>query len=149
MCYVHLELSDTDNHSYSCADRDMFMRYLGGGIGHHSTTTLSEWRDVEDVDDDMEMPDAANEGTTSIDHPLDDFEHPNEDDYTLDEVVSNELDVQQDELDDYEYTKESELEEDLEDEETLDRDDGDDDFGQEYGEDYEGIGSDVEHGYDN
>jgi len=130
----------------------MFMRYLGGGIGHHSTTTLSEWRDIEGInDDELEIPDAANEGTNqvqgSVDHPPDDVEHPNEEDYTWDDVVSNEWDVQPHELEDYEYTNESE-EEDSEVGETSDRDGGNDDLGPEDGEDWDGIDSDVGFDYD-
>jgi hypothetical protein len=160
MSYVHLKLMTlTITPSYRFADRDMFMRYLGGGIGHHSTMTLSEWGDIEDAEDEQEMPDASYEGMNQaqappIDCPLDEVriehpneEEPNEEEYSLDHVVSDELDVPQDELDDYEYTEEPELEEDLEDEETSDRDD-DDDLGPEHGEDCEGIDSDVGYDYD-
>ena len=126
------------DHCCRCVDQDMFMRYLGGGIGHRSHTAMdTEW---EDVEDELEMPDAVNEEMD--DAPDNNIELPNEEDYNQD-GDSNEQVIQEGELEDYEYTKDDE---DLDDDEDMLEEVDGDDLGPEDGEDYEEL--DAEYDYD-
>ena len=36
-------------------DRDMFMRYVGGGVGHRSNPHAEAYKDEVDQDDDMDI----------------------------------------------------------------------------------------------
>ena len=122
------------------------MRYLGGGIGHRTQATRADPASNgigiigTQGDPDLEMDleevgeDAANH---TQGHRVDDIEDPNEEDYERDNVPCNEAVVQDDELEDYEYTQGlgAQLERDLEsEEEELEGIDGYD-IGPEDGED--------------
>lgn len=114
---------------YRCADRDMFMRYLGSGIGHRPAATDLDPKPMEisgvtegDPDVEMNLEDVtvndsedANSNNTHF-HPVDDIDDPNEDDYMQDDVprtqAQAEMGEQDDELDDYDYRDTQEAEPD-------------------------------------
>jgi hypothetical protein len=105
------------------------MRYVGGGIGHHSTTTDSIWEDVEGVEDDLdvEMLEAANDDANHTQASLlDDIEHPNEEDYLRDNDVEQHVPEDDLELEDYDYAKAPGLENASDDEANSEGDDRDD-----------------------
>jgi hypothetical protein len=57
----------------SFPDRDMFMRYLGGGVGHCSPASIPIYEECDDDDMDMEALPPRHGGTTN-DGPLEDDE---------------------------------------------------------------------------
>jgi hypothetical protein len=123
------------------------MRYLGGGIGHHSHTAMDgEW---ENIEDEPEIPDAVNEDMDEAqdipDDQEDDIENPNEEDYNEDRN-SNEQVIQEGELEDYEYAKDDG--EDLDDDEDMLEEVDGDDLGPEDGEDYGEMDADAEYDYE-
>lgn len=135
----------------------MFMRYLGGGIGHRTAATDSdhtprEIGGITEGDPDMEMNledinKDANSNNTHFQH-VDDIEDPNEDDYMQDDVLHTQAEAgeQDDELDDYDYcdTQEAEPESDPDNEEDLADIDGYD-LGAEDGENDDHFDSDLEY----
>lgn len=129
----------------------MFMRYLGGGIGHHTAATGPSSKEidtthVEDHDDtDLEMnPEEFIEDANHTQGPqVDNLDDPTEDDYERDVVACGEVVVQDDELQDYEYTQGEEPEMDP-DNEGLEDIDGCD-LGPEDGEDDKYFHSDLEY----
>ena len=149
-----LRCSGADLCSSRCADRDMHMQYLGGGIGHWSATTdpVEESLQVEDTGNDLEMLEAANddvnEAQAFMDHPsqLDDLEQLNEEDYMQDNIEQP-GDVLNDELDNYDYTQE--LKDSNNKAMSVSMDGGD--LGPEDGKDYHDdkqFDSDIENGYE-
>ena len=94
----------------------MFMRYLGGGIGHHTVATdltSNETTVTEDdpaSDSEMNLDVDTNEDANHTQGPqMDDIENPTEDDYEKDVVARSEVGVQDDEIADYyEHTQEEE-----------------------------------------
>jgi hypothetical protein len=98
---------------YRCADRDMFMRYLGGGVGHHTmaidpaSNEIPVTEGAPASDSEMSLDEATDEDANQTQGPqIDDIENPNEDDYEHDDVACSEVGVQDNELADYyEYTQ--------------------------------------------
>lgn len=128
------------------------MRYLGGGIGHHTATTgtslgITEGDTDSDVDSEMNL-EGTSEDANHIQVPqleVDDLENPNEEDYEHDDVACTQLVVQDDELQDYEYTQGgADLEMDPDNEESEGTIDSYD-LGPEDGEDDEYLHSDLEY----
>jgi hypothetical protein len=106
----------------------MFMRYLGGGIGHRTQATPADpvlngigiIGTQGDPDFEMDLEEVGEDTVNHTQgHQVDDIEDPNEEDYERDNMSCNEAVVQDDELEDYEYTQglRAQLERDLEEEE--------------------------------
>jgi hypothetical protein len=123
----------------SFVDRDMFMRYSGGGIGHTATsqTKISNDDDAMDVDDDSFTADADQGGNIEKERDL-------EDSHLLDElrhIVQGEMAGDQDEAEELmDGSNAKAVNEDGEDEEdalseTNSEIGDDDDLGPEDGED--------------
>ena len=87
------------------------MRYLGGGIGHHTTATGPSSKEIDtaqvedDTDSEMNPEEVIEDANHTQGPQVDDLEDPDEDDYEHDVVVCGEVVVQEDELQDYEYTQ--------------------------------------------
>ena len=91
-----------------CADRDMFIRYLGGGIGHHTAATDTASKEIPVIEDDpasdseMNLEVDTNEDVNHTQSPqMDDIENPTEEDYKEDDVARSEVGAQDDELADF------------------------------------------------
>lgn len=107
--YVSVRLN-TDNVLHRFSDRDLFMRYLGGGIGHKHTSTAPllapsahTWTDPDagDMEDDTE-DNAASEA--QYEGPLADLqEEPSSGEDSDDDEVAADLDEAAEEEVDYGY----------------------------------------------
>jgi hypothetical protein len=129
----------------------MFMRYLGGGIGHPTTATGPSSKEIDttqveghdDTDSEMDPEEFIKDANHTQGPQVDNLEDPTEDDYERDVVAGGEVVVQDDELRDYKYTQGEEPEMDPKNEGLEDIDSCD--LGPEDGEDDEYFHSDLEY----
>ena len=127
----------------------MFMRYLGGGIGHHTVATGPSSKDInttqveDDTDMEMNLEEVIEDASHTQGPQVDNLEDPTEEDYEHDVVSCSEVVVQDNELQDYKYTQGEEPEMDPENKGLEDIDSYD--LGPEDGEDDEYFHSDLEY----
>jgi hypothetical protein len=89
----------------------MFMRYMGGGIGHHMAATDSTSKEIgiaeDDPDLEMNLEGANEDANPTQGDQVDDLKDPNEGNYEHDNIAHSEVGAQDDELNDYEYIQEA------------------------------------------
>jgi hypothetical protein len=97
---------------YSFVDRDMVMRYRGGGVGHTSTREATDWflKDRDLLDAESKQARAADSHNTPMDADQGDGEgegeRGSEQDENEDEAVNENEEIKEDEIDeemDYGY----------------------------------------------
>jgi hypothetical protein len=84
----------------------MFMRYLGGGIGHHTVATGPLSKEInttqveghDDTDSEMDPEEFIKDANHTQGPQVDNLKDPTEDDYERDVVAGSEVVVQDDKL---------------------------------------------------